>query len=270
MQDILRIMRPPSYSAPMATYALTYPQLMNQALQAEVNMHGLLRIQAAHDFAEAMVDGMYRAQGVPFLTHLIRTASIALAHEMSLCTVLASMAHAAFILRKFEGSRRQAFRSAHQRDLRAALGDDVERRVTAYEQLPWHQAGALQTHRRNLESYDTLTRDVLAMRLANELEDLLDGALAFTQVPTEGLLDPERRQDCMALAEQMDLATLARELSQAYLQHESMRVPAALVRPACVGYERNERMWSIDPAQSLARKTLIQLRSIMSRSPSGA
>lgn len=107
------------------------------------------------------------------------------------------------------------------------------------------------------------------MRLANELEDLLDGALAFTQVPTQGLLDPQRRQDCTALADEMGLAALGQELRQAYAQHESMQVPAALVRPTCVGHERTERMWSIDSAQSLARQTLIRVRSILSRSPAG-
>ena len=62
----------------MTNYALTYPQLICQARDQGVDPEGLRRLRETYAFVERMVDGLYRAQGVPFSCHLVRAASIAL------------------------------------------------------------------------------------------------------------------------------------------------------------------------------------------------
>lgn len=68
----------------MSRYALTYPQLMNQALSCDLSDSELLQLHRAHEFAQLFADGIYRAQGVPLLSHLVRTASILLAERLLL------------------------------------------------------------------------------------------------------------------------------------------------------------------------------------------
>jgi hypothetical protein len=90
----------------VATYALTYPQLMNQALSCDLSESDLLQLRSAHEFAQLFADGIYRAQDAPLLSHLVRTASILLAERQPVSVVLAGLLHAAYTLQYFDGSVR--------------------------------------------------------------------------------------------------------------------------------------------------------------------
>jgi hypothetical protein len=68
----------------MRSFALTYPQLMNQAIAAALDTEAVVRLRATYELAERFADGVYRPQGEPFLCHLVRTASIVLAEGQPL------------------------------------------------------------------------------------------------------------------------------------------------------------------------------------------
>ena len=168
-------------------FALTYPQLVNQAVAHGWDDATVGRLRCAYMFAERMTDGLYRGQGVPLICHLVRTASIVLAEGGQPDAVMAAMLHAAPMLHLFGGSRRRKTRERDWDTLCDAAGESVTRLVQAYEAFPWGCASALENHLQQLDRYDAETRTVLLMRMANELEDFIDGGMRYrgcTDLPT--------------------------------------------------------------------------------------
>ena len=137
--------------------------------------------KVTYDFMERMTDGLFRAQGVPFACHLVRTASITLSTGAPLPVVQAAMVHAA--LPPEPVSRQSTARMqtcAYRRHVQATLGADVEALVHAYGSLPWYSMPKhwIDTWRTSIPQTET-TRNVLTIRLADECEDWLDLSLAL-------------------------------------------------------------------------------------------
>jgi len=225
----------------MRAFALTYPQLMNQAIAAGVDAPALVRLRSAHELAERLADGVYRPHGEPFLCHLVRTASIVLAERQPVALVETALLHATYSLRR----RSRGW-------LRKAVGGDVESLVFAYDQLPWNSAARLERHSEGFPSYDETTRRVLLVRLANELEDHLDRAAAYAST------DHARRRHawrdaCLALARMACSPTLAGELEQAFDGQLDPPLPHAVVMGRDQGYTVRGKRW---PELSGVRRTL--------------
>ena len=56
----------------MKAFAITYPQLMNQAAASGFAERDIIRLRDGYDLAVRFVDGVYRSKSVPFLCHLVR------------------------------------------------------------------------------------------------------------------------------------------------------------------------------------------------------
>lgn len=237
----------------MRSFAITYPQLVNQALAADWNEPELARLRRHHELAEAMSDGLYRAQGVPFLCHLVRTASIVLAEGQPQPVVSAALLHAAYMLHAFEGSRRVRRRARHRRELRAAVGGDVEELIWEYDHLPWYRAETLERHLAGLPGSSQRVRQLLLLRLANELEDRMDRAMAYTARDRRG-----RRAAAAPiltkLAEALGHPELAAELAFVEAEDASFAAPDALILAHREGYERPRgHLWERSPVRQRLR-----------------
>ena len=99
-------------------------------------------------------------------------------------------------------------------EVRAAAGPEVEALVLRYTQLPWTAEA--------LRAGPELDRRVLVMRLANELEDLVDLAGAYSRKTSIGAA-------AVALATALELPALAEALARAARDGETARLPADLV-----------------------------------------
>jgi (p)ppGpp synthase/HD superfamily hydrolase len=225
-------------------YALTYPQLAAQAMAQGAGDDELARLRAAYDFTERMVDGLYRAQGVPFVCHLVRTASIVLAERQPLDVVIASMVHSAYMLHGFERSRRAQGGAWHRSQVVRRFGHEVEALIQAYDRLPWRSPEAVAAHVRELDGASSTTRSVLLMRLANELEDYLDLGMAFRgRKTTRQRLEACGRQ-MAELAGRLGSTQLAEELRQAFADYTEASLPAAVLRGHRDAYELPRRHWA--------------------------
>jgi (p)ppGpp synthase/HD superfamily hydrolase len=234
----------------MRTFALTYPQLMSQAIAAGVDAKALAELRAGYELAEQVADGIYRPQGQPFVCHLVRTASIVLAERQPLPVVLAALLHAAYSLRH----------SAPRGWLRAAAGAEVEALVFAYEQLPWNSAARIARHVDDFGGYDETTRRVVVVRIANELEDHLDRSAAFA---SEDLARgrQERRDGCIALARAACSPALVRELEEAFDGQLAPPLPAAVVIGRPQAYTVRSKQWpELSWLRGKARDVLRRLR----------
>ena len=244
----------------MRPHAQTYAQLAAQAEAAGLDTRRLARLRRAHDLAQAMADGMYRAHGAPFLCHLVRTASILVAEGQPQPVIEAGLLHAAYLLHEFEGSRRTGRRASLRRRLVAGVGPEVEALVRAYEGLRWRTAEEGRALLEAVSDASAITRGALAIALANELEDHLDGALRYGGRSLSPAARAERAQLCAALAEALGMPGLAAELAEACGPEAGPAAPE-LRTGRDVGYELPRRAsWRAGRLELWLRPWLRRLR----------
>jgi (p)ppGpp synthase/HD superfamily hydrolase len=255
---------------PAYCYAITFPQLITQAMALQLRDEDILRLRFAYDLAERMFDGLYRSQGSAFINHLVRTASIAMAHGCNTDTVLASMLHSAYMLDCFTMSRRRKPGPRDRSFLAGSVGPAVEDITWEYSRLEWGRPEPIETHLRNIPDYDQVKRSVLAIRLANELEDYLDLAVLYrpkysyrNRIDTMGKL-------CMEMADRLCMPDLGQALQSAYTESLTHTIPDVVVRNHINAYEMprrhfQERSIPVQLAYRIARKLKSRLLSSRKR-----
>jgi hypothetical protein len=210
------------------TYAITYPQLLNQAIAQGLPETQLARLRQAYDVAERLSAGFYRGQGVPFICHLVRTASIVLAERQPVEAVMAAMLHATYLMRRFVEGLGGPLSERERERLRRQIGADVERMVWEYDRQPWYSARALEGHLAHLAEYSPITRQALVMHLANALEDYLDLGLVYRGTyPYQARIEAFGRQK-IELARALGCDQLAQELEAVFRAHLEAALPASL------------------------------------------
>lgn len=213
-------------------------QLMAQLRGAGVADDGLALVRDAYELDMQLFSAQYRRSGVPFLGHLVRTASIVADQGASPQVIAASLLHAAYSHGDF-GFAERKLSERKRRIVRDCVTAPVESLVARYAVFPWHVRAA---DRRapapdEVAGMDTTDRTVLLMRLCNELEEHLD--LADLHSPgfrAQGHRSPtslERLQracsQCRELAEALGRTELAGEFSAVWDE-----IAAAQVSDACV------------------------------------
>lgn len=201
--------------------AQTNVQLYEQLLELDWAEADLRRVRAAYELALELHTGQIRSSGKPFIAHLIGTASVLASVGRGPEVVAAGLLHAAYANGSFGGWRGRRH-SGHVRELVDRVGPDVESLVTRYTALPW---GASTIASWNAAP-STVPADgvVLAMRLANEVEEHLDRAKVYTAVTPR----PQPVGDgAVELARHLGETELAERLT-AVNNQEGRTVPAAL------------------------------------------
>ena len=211
-------------------FASTYPQLINQALREGMAHEDLIQLRDAYDTAEQLFDGLYRSYRVPFIYHLVRMASIMIAERQPVAAVNASLLHAAYMAGKFRDGIYGRKTESHRKELAQRAGRDVEELVTFYDQTQVHPQGPLEEHLRDLNKYDALTKQVLVMRVANELEDCLDNALAYSQKPPFYAYIGQYGTQMVELARSLGLSVLAGELALVFASDLLWQPPPEMIR----------------------------------------
>lgn len=152
--------------------AQTNLQLYRQIIEQGVSSSDLAAVRRAHDVSASLFAGLYRASGKPFIAHVVGTASVLAAQRLPLPLVTAGLLHAAYVQGNF-GDGPPGPTKRRRRRISDAVGEEAERLVARYATLPW-TAGDLAAQRGRVASLDALDRDVLVVRLANEVEELVD------------------------------------------------------------------------------------------------
>jgi hypothetical protein len=184
---------------------------------------------------------------MPFLCHLVRTASIVLEEGQGIDVVVAALLHSAYRLDDHDRSSKRAGRAIARRYLRKRVGPEAEEIVWANTAFGWTRADVAR-HLERLETYPPAVRKALTINVANDLELHLDLAMLFGPQfrpgRTVGRPWPERDQ----LARELGVSTLIAQLDAVVAETLRRNVPAGLIRPHVRAYER--------PPTVLWRKTL--------------
>ena len=253
-------------------YAQTNLQLFNQLQEAGWAERDLARAREAYELAMELFTGQFRSNGKPFLAHLVGTASALAAAGRPPHVVLAGLLHAVYASGEW-GDGRPRLADERRARVRQAVGSEVEDLVHRYTVLLWNERTIPELKARVAELTGP-EADVLAMRLANLLDDYLDLGMAYSHKGEKAKLAPPHVSDAVAIAEQLALDRLAQDLRSVLAENAEAELSPALVRDERSSFTLAPLSHSRRPALSLreaakpARKAVRRALSSVSRQPS--
>ena len=195
----------------MTRIAQTYPQFAVQLANAGWSSAELTSVRTAFDLAASLFTAAERGSGKPFIDHLVGTASGVLLGGGSTDAVVAALLHSVYDQGDF-GDGRTGAQAVRRRRIASVVGAGVEDLVFRYHRLGWGPAVAANAVA-NVGGASEPERAVLLMRVANEVDDAVDGGLVLSgkeHLPGYGA---QVHEAAVALAERVgtrDFASLAR------------------------------------------------------------
>jgi len=238
-------------------YAQTNLQLYTGLRDAGCTEEDLRLVRSGYDLAMRLFTASFRGSGKPLLAHLVGTASILAAVGRPARIVTAGLLHAAYALGDF-GDGRLGMTEAKRKRVREAVGGEVEELVARYTLFDWNR----NTIPRIRERVDTLTpieREVLVIRLANELEDHLDYGVLYCgngEARREYIRSPLNQS--VDMARSLGFTDLAQELERAFQETLAVDLPVVLRNPH--DYTFVQPLASYSPRLSVAARRYLDSR----------
>jgi (p)ppGpp synthase/HD superfamily hydrolase len=221
-------------------FAMTYPQFMEEALKAGYADPDLQHLKNAHSLALRMFDGFYRAQDVPLISHLVRTAGIVLAEKASAETVAASLLHSVYLFGRFRDGKIGRASASHRREVVSAVGERTESLVQLYISTRFRTPPVLREHIEKLPAASAEKKAVLLIILANELEDYLDLGMVFRgNYPYSDILKRDG-QLMVELARGLGRPQLSSELEETFQATLASKLPESVKTHRRDAYELPE------------------------------
>jgi hypothetical protein len=213
-------------------FAQTNIQLYNQMRDAEYTLDEVKLVARAYNYATTIFVGLYRGSGKTLLAHLVGTGSIVAWLHRPAPVIAASILHAAYENGDFGGAQ-------PEQDIAKAVGEEVGRFVYSYHNLRWsYQTRMVDDLIQRMPGLDTYEREATLMRIANEMEDYLDGATWYHGLPGDHtqvkgaewrVAYMDRIEEPMVtLAKALGEPALAEELTAQFAQARSTRIPEEL------------------------------------------
>ena len=202
-------------------------------MAAGLDDQALRKLRGAFEVAQRHYDGLYRASGQPFLCHMVRTASILLAEGQPLPLVEAALVHSAYDAHRYENSTRPWPVPRERRRLRREVASDVEEIVWAFHELEWERIGAPELERLALPRASLQHRAVLALCVANDLENHMDLGLLYRSGRRFKQRIESDGPTIVRIARDLGMMVVADELATVF--HETLTEPL----PVTVRWDRS-------------------------------
>lgn len=238
------------------SYAQTNLRLYAQLLEARYSAADIDRVRAAYELSLHLFTGLYRGSGKPFLAHLVGTASVLASLRARAPVVAAGLLHAAYTQGEF-GNGWGGVADEKRRRLREAVGPEAEELVRQYTLLAWNER-TIPKIQHDVETLGSGAREVLLIRLANELEDHLDLGVLYCadagrrREYARAMLDPS-----VDMAKRLGFPELADALGRVFTETLSADVPTGLRR-------RESSSFVVAPASYWLRWP-VRLRRLLAR-----
>ncbi len=152
-------------------YAQTNLQLLNQLRMEGYSDTDIKTIFNSYKVAACLFADQFRPSGKMFIAHLVGTASILANFHCPSKIVAAGLLHSAYLYGKFGSIKNKGISEIKRKWLIQAVGSDVEEYVRRYSTLKWNNNHTLSVICKSLDSLEKIERELLLMRLANELEE---------------------------------------------------------------------------------------------------
>jgi hypothetical protein len=212
----------------MQVRAQNIAQLFLQLHGAGASGAELARVRDSYLLALQLYSGLFTGSGNTTLSHEIGTGSLAHHYGGSLHQLLAGMLHGAYLVGDW-GEYRLRVTASKRAALRAAAGERAEAYVYAFACRPW-DAETVASYVRRLDGLDQFERELVFVRLVEELERMLDcGALICFRPPALRVWLRARRDDLCALAEGLGHRSLGAALAEALDMTDASELPPEIV-----------------------------------------
>jgi (p)ppGpp synthase/HD superfamily hydrolase len=223
-------------------------QLLNALRGAGYRDAEVAQIKSAYDFVARQFAVWFRASGKPFIAHLVGTAGILCAMRARAPVIAAGLGHALYAQGELPRGLPGPTRSMRTR-VRRALGAETEDLIARYTDLEWSTA-ALPDLRARLPKMSPTDREVVLIRLANELDDHLDLEALYC-----GNAEARRRRIgggvriAAEMARDLGAPALAASLDRALDATLATELPSALRTDSASSF-------SIAPASAIRRQSV--------------
>lgn len=216
----------------LSRVAQTNLDLYAQLHRAGFGDADLVRVRDSYLFAVGLFSDRFRATGKPFLSHLVGTASLVAAFGARAPMVVAGLLHAVYESGAFADGA-AGLTEGHRRIVRAAAGEEVESLVAAYHGMRWNGPES-ERIAGSLANVDMRTRDVLLIRLANEIEDHMGHAMRLSGGDRTRYVGA--REPCLAIARALGRPDIAEVLAAVYRESDAASWASALASPRVASF----------------------------------
>ena len=162
--------------------AQTNLQLFRQAREAGYADESILTLRRDCETVNFLCGDLLRHSGKPFVSHLVGTASVLMHEKQPLPMVRTGLHHAAYDHGRFSTGR-HGETAMHRQWLRARVGEDVETIVRAYGDFVYTPERVISLAQSPEPVLSGTGRDMMILRLCNEVDDSLDYAAALQGDP---------------------------------------------------------------------------------------
>lgn len=207
----------------MHSYAQTNIQLFNQLQREGYSNTDISCIVNAYKLAMNLFTGCFRPSGKTFIAHVVGTASILSSLHVPAKVVAASLIHAAYANNDF-GNGERGITDAKRKQIRSAVGEEVEEYVARYKALKWNEQNLTKISDR-LDTLDSIDRNVVLMRLANELEEYLDLGLLYCGEGKYQQYSDRAGAIIIEMAQKLGFPTLAIALATVFEETHQAKIP---------------------------------------------
>ncbi|GEM_PF-6074773 len=138
---------------------------------------------------------------------------------------MAGLLHAAYTVGYFQDQRHGSATPTHRKELQASIGEVVEVLVFNYNESTWYKKEHLENYFETVKENNSNIKNLILMRLANELEDYLDYGMVY-----RGTFPFRERINAygnlaIELAKRLGHLQLAEELNQVFQIHLDSNLP---------------------------------------------
>jgi len=209
----------------MRSYAQTNIQLFNQLRREGYSTTELNLIRDAYELAMTCYSCRFSPSGRPFISHVVRTASILASLNLPAQIVAAGLLHNVYSTGDF-GNRTGRISNTDRQTISRTLGREVEEYIIRFPSSYWGSR-TIQLARSDPDRLPAIDRAVVLMLLADHLEHLLDQDVLY-YVATERQYYLENSRVAAEIAERFGIIALAAELKDAVREAESAELPVEL------------------------------------------
>ena len=232
-------------------YAQNNLQLFSQLFQLGYSHPEITYIVEAYHLATQLFTCLYRPSYKCFVSHLVSTASILSTLRAPVNLIAAGLLHAAYFRGGF-GEDHKGISESKRNQMRSVVGPETEAYIARYLTLPWTPS-MISSLQRDTAQLSDIDRNVVILRLANELEDHLDLAILYGP-STEKRIERINRIGHLLidLAEKLGAPVLGKELERVFNESLAREIPSELRRKSFshnsfstipFSYRRPRRRW---------------------------
>ena len=177
-------------------------RLYSQLGEAGWSSEEIASLRAVYDFACILFSGSHRGAGKPFITHLVGSASAAAFETTDWDSIAVSLVHASYGSGRFPGIRKDDL-DAKRAAMRKVLGDAGENLLHRYRRHPW-STDAVKAY--GVSELNPADRDIFLLRIANEIDDRLDGS--YYAGPKKKWREPDVERALVAICDRLQFTRL--------------------------------------------------------------